>query len=74
MNDYAHSAVETLAWVLALIEDSDDVGREAKPISSEKGGRGWESVKRSHVDESVRSAHDRLSIVRCSAQRRLPIL
>jgi hypothetical protein len=31
MNDYAHGALEALAWVLALTEDSEEIDREAKP-------------------------------------------
>jgi hypothetical protein len=27
MNDYAHGGLEALAWVLGLIEDSDDVNK-----------------------------------------------
>jgi hypothetical protein len=27
MNDYAHGALETLAWTLNLLEETEDIGR-----------------------------------------------
>jgi len=32
MNDYVYGALEALAWVLGLIEDSDDVGRVRRQV------------------------------------------